>query len=186
MATVLNKFPQNTQFALLKLVVNEEELNDNILRLYKFHVDTHNKQVVTNRYPNAGFDLLIPLDEEIRDNFKVTFLNHLVQAEMEYYDPKFGWSPSAYHLVPRSSISKTPLMMANGIGIIDSGYRGDLIGAVRYFPTSPNEIYNVEAKSRLFQICHPTLCPIYVTMVNDISQLSLTTRGEGGFGSTGV
>ena len=37
--------------------------------------------------------------------------------------------------IPRSSIAKTPLMLANSVGIIDAGYRGNLIAAVKYVPT---------------------------------------------------
>ena len=33
----------------------------------------------------------------------------------------------AYYLIPRSSISKTPLRMANSIGLIDGGYRGEIM-----------------------------------------------------------
>ena len=36
----------------------------------------------------------------------------------------------AYYLFPRSSISKTPLRLANSIGLIDGGYRGELVGMV--------------------------------------------------------
>ena len=34
-----------------------------------------------------------------------------------------------YYLYPRSSISKTPLILANSVGIIDSGYRGNIKAA---------------------------------------------------------
>jgi dUTPase len=78
-------------------------------------------------------------------------------------------------------------MLANHTGIIDSGYRGNLIGAFRalYFHKDDNNSYIVEKHTRLLQICHPSLCPIYVVMVNE-DELTNTERGEGGFGSTGV
>ena len=41
-----------------------------------------------------------------------------------------NYSLMAYRLVPRSSISKTPLMMHNSEGIIDRGYRGPIMGKV--------------------------------------------------------
>ena len=93
-----------------------------------------------------------------------------------------------YLIHPRSSISKTELMLANHTGIIDSGYRGSLIGAFRWLPArdagdSPS--YTVDPYTRLLQICHPSLCPILVEIV-DASQLAVTERGAGGFGSTGV
>jgi dUTPase len=74
-------------------------------------------------------------------------------------------------------------MLANHTGIIDSGYRGSLIGAFRCLHLS-NQNYIVDIYTRLVQICHPSLCPIYVVMVNE-SDLSTTQRGIGGFGSTG-
>ena len=43
--------------------------------------------------------------------------------------------------------------------------------------------YIVPAKTRLLQICHPTLCPIYVSIVNE-SELTDTIRKDKGFGST--
>ena len=111
-----------------------------------------------------------------------------VKAEMVYCKIKnneISYSP--FQLFPRSSISKTPLMLANHTGIIDSGYRGNLIGAFRalYFHKNDNDSYIVEKHTRLLQVCHPSLCPIYVVMVNE-DELTNTERGEGGFGSTGV
>ena len=74
-------------------------------------------------------------------------------------------------------------MLANHVGIIDSGYRGNLIGAFRSFQTNKN--YVVDKFTRLLQLCHPSLCPIYVILVEE-SDLVDTERGSGGFGSTGV
>ena len=78
-------------------------------------------------------------------------------------------------------------MLANHTGIIDAGYRGSLIGAFRWLrgESTSQEAYVVEKNTRLVQICHPTLCPIYVVMVDE-NELSSTERGAGGFGSTGV
>jgi dUTP pyrophosphatase len=73
-------------------------------------------------------------------------------------------------------------MLANHTGIIDAGYRGYLIGAFRNLYADP---YKVEKHTRLLQVCHPTLCPIHVVLVNE-EDLSTTARGEGGFGSTGL
>jgi dUTPase len=74
-------------------------------------------------------------------------------------------------------------MLANHVGIIDSGYRGNLIGAFRCL--LPDKNYIVEQFTRLLQVCHPSLCPIYVVLVEE-SDLVDTERGAGGFGSTGV
>jgi len=73
-------------------------------------------------------------------------------------------------------------MLGNHVGVIDSGYRGFLMGAFRNLSQTP---YKVEEGVRLLQICEPSLKPIYVEMVDEC-ELSTTERGEGGFGSTGV
>ena len=85
-------------------------------------------------------------------------------------------------LYPRSSLSKTPLRLANSVGIIDSGYRGNIIGM---FDCRCDE-YKINYMDRLVQICDPTMCPIYVELVEKESDLGVnSTRGDGGFGSTG-
>lgn len=85
----------------------------------------------------------------------------------------------AYFLMPRSSISKTPLRMANSIGLIDGGYRGELIAMVDNIKSEP---YTVEKGQRLFQVVACDCSPIYYEMVEGLTE---TTRGAGGFGSTG-
>ena len=141
---------------------------DSLLDVYKPAIERHNDSVLTDEHPNSGFDLFIPNDI-ICTGGSVTFLNHGVKCRMR--------DNSGYYLYARSSISKTPLMMANSTGIIDSGYRGDIIGAVRNF----SEDYVVEKNTRLFQICHASLKPFSVSIVSELDE---TTRGEGGFGST--
>jgi dUTPase len=76
-------------------------------------------------------------------------------------------------------------MLANHTGIIDSSYRGSLMVAVKKFPTTENDnSYRVNRFERLFQITHPSLCRIFVMLVDE-TELSNTKRGVGGFGSTG-
>jgi dUTP pyrophosphatase len=87
-------------------------------------------------------------------------------------------TPSAFYLYPRSSISSTPLRLANSVGIIDSGYRGEIKACFDSMDT-----YSVKKNQRLVQLCTPTLEPMYVLVVNALTE---TARGQGGFGSTGV
>jgi hypothetical protein len=76
-------------------------------------------------------------------------------------------------------------MMSNHTGIVDAGYRGNLIGAFRWLAGGDAPEYTVAKHTRLLQICHPALCPIVVIMIKDETELSTTERNEGGFGSTG-
>ena len=106
-----------------------------------------------------------------------------VRSEMRMYNSFLNeWKTTGYYMYPRSSISKTPLMLANNTGIIDSGYRGELIGAFRNLSGEP---YNVEQHTRLLQICAPDLRPIVVKLVKE-SFFEETSRQSGGFGSTGL
>ena len=87
--------------------------------------------------------------------------------------------PTALWLVPRSSIVKTPLRMANSIGLIDSSYRGTLKAVVDNIKSEP---YHIKKGDRLFQVASPTLEPMRWEPVNALTE---TDRGENGFGSTG-
>tara|TARA_B100001093_G_scaffold384453_1_gene370150 strand:+ start:16446 stop:16907 length:462 start_codon:yes stop_codon:yes gene_type:complete len=88
--------------------------------------------------------------------------------------------PTAFYLYPRSSISSTPLRLANSVGIIDAGYRGKLRAKVDNL--SEEDVMVLKGR-RLFQVCMPDLKPFRVEIVNS---LDVTARGEGGFGSTGL
>lgn len=85
----------------------------------------------------------------------------------------------AYFLLPRSSISKTPLRLANSIGLIDGGYRGEIMAMCDNIKT---EAYTAQKGQRLFQIVACDCSPISYKIAEDLSE---TSRGSGGFGSTG-
>ena len=84
-----------------------------------------------------------------------------------------------YLLMPRSSISKTPLRQCNSVGLIDAGYRGEIMAAVDNIKEIP---FTVKPGQRLFQLVSMDGGPISFEIV---SELSKTDRGQGGFGSTG-
>lgn len=105
-------------------------------------------------------------------------------------------APCGFYLYPRSSISKTRMRLANSVGIIDAGYRGDLIAAVDsigvFGSTDIWQIWKetlspIKKYDRYFQVCAPDLSPFLVHIVDTEHELSPpTARGQGGFGSTGV
>ena len=86
---------------------------------------------------------------------------------------------NSYFLMPRSSISKTPLRQCNSVGLIDGGYRGEIMAAV---DNVKNEPYTVESGQRLFQLVAMDGSPIHIELVSNLTE---TVRGDGGFGSTG-
>jgi dUTPase len=168
-----------SNFAILKLAID-----DPTLRLkYESAIDKHNNNFLFNKYMDSGFDVFVPATTVFDRQYLSKFIDMKIRTEMIYCNiNKDSLTTCAYKAHPRSSISKTPLMLANHTGIIDSGYRGSLIGAFRSFS---NNAYTVDEGTRLLQICHPTLCPIFVVIV-DNSQISNTERNDGAFGSTGV
>ena len=164
-------------FATFKLFVNKEY--PKLLELYKSQIEKHNNSILNDPHPNAGFDLHFPETTIIEFGKNSNFVNFQIKGQMIFEDKITG-----YYIYPRSSISKTPLMLANGAGIIDSGYTGNLIGAFRNLTPSLTG-YEVKKHERLLQICHPILCPIFIELVEEEDDLVKTLRGDGGFGSTG-
>jgi len=156
---------------LLKCYTNDNKLKEKYLE----SIEKHNEKIC-EFYPDAGFDLFCPTKLSLGRGTHKIDLNLKCAA----YDSTTG-NPISYYMYPRSSISKTPLRLANSVGIIDSGYRGNLLSAV-----DVKEEFEIAKNSRYFQICSPTLSPIRVVMVNDESELGTTSRGDGGFGSTGI
>ena len=84
---------------------------------------------------------------------------------------------------PRSSIRKTRLQLSNSVGVIDSGYRGELQATFNKITTTiENQKNDYKVGDRVCQIMiipHPSI------EFDIVDELSDTERGEGGFGSTG-
>lgn len=172
----LKSISTSTNFAILKLAITDETLKQK----YEKKAGDHNKKILNNLFFDSGFDIILPQDTTF-EGLDSVFVDFDIKAEMLYCDVTQDLVTNSPFLIhPRSSMSKLPLMLSNHTGIIDSGYRGNIIGAFRSFKPC-----DVEHDTRLLQICHPSLCPIFVVLVNE-TQLSSTERKTGGFGSTGI
>jgi dUTP pyrophosphatase len=150
--------------------------------VYKERVEKWNKSL-NQPYPNytdSGFDLLMPETVSFTHPSTQYPLTQLVNLKVKAaaYTNTTTPLPCAYTLNVRSSIYKTKFRLANNVGIIDSGYRGNLMAAVDCWDTSQQ----MEKYNRYFQICMPTLEPFKIELVE---KLDNTERGEGGHGSTG-
>ena len=191
----LNSFTYNTdhdKFMHLKIFIDgTTDTNTSPLKeSYKSCAAIHNQKIANDpHFFDAGFDLLLPsntvflpgqvnkVDFQIKCSAKIHFLNRDIQANSRSYF-------TGFYTHPRSSLSKTPLRLANATGIIDAGYRGNLIGM---FDSNIEAQYTSELFSRLLQICAPSLMPIFVDIVENIEDLGpVTSRGGGGIGSTGI
>ena len=196
----------------LNLFIDDEDTT--LKQLYIDAAKNHNTKIMENpHFYDAGFDLFLPKNKIIslygdgqlygdgtlffgkqltdtrnpvnKVDFKVKCcaqICHINNIYSRYFTPFYTYA--------RSSISKTPLRLANNQGIIDAGYRGNLIGMFDCLICSnienPPFDWYMEEYTRILQICAPGLLPIYVNIVDKLEDLGPTTlRGEGGFGSTG-
>jgi dUTPase len=171
-----------TTFPTLQILIINE--NAALKTLYEKAIQEHNNAINMNPLPNAGFDLFIPthIVNPTFDFGKVAWVGHNIRAIMVDENGK----RIAYCLYPRSSMSKTPLNLANGVGVIDAGYTGEIIGAFRNVGEVGGYILDTRPNPRLVQICLPTLRSFYVELVDVLGDGAQTLRGNGGFGSTGV
>ena len=123
---------------------------------------------------NAGVDLYVPT-KVIFEPGEKKLVNMGVRAVMVDGD-----GLCHYWMLPRSSISKTGLMMLNSVGVIDKTYRGELMA---FLWNTTNSHVVIEAGNRLVQIVAGDMSDI--TAINIVDSLPTSSRGEGGFGSTG-
>ena len=130
---------------------------------------------------NAGFDLFCPEDTESIGAQKVV-LDHKIVTCMKHKNVYVS-----YYLYSRSSTPmKTPLRLANSVGVIDSGYRGHIKAVFDNKNDYDFMEFNIEFGSRLAQLCPPNLeYPMKIYIVDNIQSLGITDRGDAGFGSTG-
>lgn len=111
-----------------------------------------------------------------------------IEEKNEFYEVKFGLAveiPQGYFgmIVSRSGITKMNHILKNGVGIIDSGYRGELVARfkkVKFEDGSQEKVYQIgERAAQLLIIPYPQI------IFKEVSELSETERGSTGFGSSG-
>jgi dUTP pyrophosphatase len=174
---------------VLRIFVNPEY--PELVEIYKKAVENH-KENMKKGFPDSGFDLYVPQDEVFGYDslMKTKMIDFQIKTEMKCQSVYSGGNgffdrSKAFYLYPRSSLSKTPLMLSNHVGIVDSGYRGNLMGAFRcLYKEEKEDSYLVSKHTRLVQVCMASLDPFEVELVEKVEDLSTTERGEGGFGST--
>jgi len=137
-------------------------LNDQAKTIYSNHSHFHDG--------DSGLDLYI-LEDLSFEAFETKKIKLGISCETE--------NGKSYFLFPRSSISKTPLRMANSIGLIDGGYRGEIMAVC---DNIKDYRYQIKKGQRLFQLVSHDLSEIKFKIVDSLSDSS---RGKGGFGSTG-
>ena len=155
----------------LRILIHDPAL----IPLYEKAIEKFNESR-SDTHQDSGFDVYTPNTILTHGSSMANSLDTQISCAVYGSDG----TPQPYYMYPRSSISKTPFRLANCVGIIDSGYRGHLIGK---FDNIGSEAHPMTQHSRLLQICSHNLLPF--ASVTIVSELDDTTRGSGGFGSTG-
>ena len=132
---------------------------------------------------DAGMDMTAISDPEVVavDN-EYCYVNYKTGIAVEIPEGYVGL------IFPRSSISKKSLSLANSVGVIDSGYRGEISFRFKYDITSHNPT-KPEKNEAVYQkgdrIGQLMIIPYPKVQFEEVEELSNSSRGEGGFGSTG-
>ena len=121
------------------------------------------------RSGDAGMDLVATSKSRNNDH---EFIEYGTGLAMEIPNSCVGL------IFPRSSISKTNLSLRNCVGVVDSGYRGEI--KLRFsIDNNANKEYDIQDKiGQLIVLELPNM------QISEVRELSNTDRGEGGFGST--
>ncbi len=127
-----------------------------------------------------GLDLYFPKDFTV-PAYATELIDLEISCELREYNTMIKgdqlFRNLSYFLIPRSSISKTPLRMSNSIGLIDSKYRHNLKVSVDNFSDTD---YTITKGTKLFQIVAPNLESFDLVLSDNLSE---STRGAG-FGSS--
>jgi dUTP pyrophosphatase len=119
------------------------------------------------------------------DMTSVTHLTDTANQTVNYHTGIAVEIPKGYVglLFPRSSVYKTDLILSNCVGVIDSGYRGEIVFK---YKMPPNTYYpslkRFDDGDRVGQLI---IIPYPEIEMEEVTELTDSERGEQGFGSTG-
>jgi|APSaa5957512576_1039674.scaffolds.fasta_scaffold09172_4 dUTP pyrophosphatase len=111
----------------------------------------------------------------IRHVKRIDSLTHLLGTGISIKPPKGYY----VDMVPRSSISKAGVTLANSVGIIDDTYRGELMIPIKLDNPMVNFMDLLNKP-----LCQLVMRKLYTPEVELVDELDETVRGTGGFGST--
>jgi dUTP pyrophosphatase len=133
---------------------------------------------------DAGMDLVAVSNYEIVSvNNEFCYIEYKTGLSFEIPEGHVGF------IFPRSSISKKALTLANSVGVIDSGYRGEVSFRFRYDVSTLN-VESAFDESKAFynkgdRIGQIIIIPYPQIEFEEVDKLNETERGDGGFGSSG-
>lgn len=136
---------------------------------------------------DAGLDLTVTDDGAITSSDQEGFWY------LEYGTGISAEIPQGYVglVFPRSSISKKALMLSNAVGVIDSGYRGEIkarfkVDGVMAVLADKDQVGSLAKFKKGERALQLIILPYPTIEVEEADELSETERGSGGFGSSGA
>ena len=141
---------------------------------------TNSKAIIPNRATaeSAGFDICACLDKSVTVYCNCT---EMIRTGLSVALSDTDGQSYMLMLCARSGLAaKNGINLANGVGIIDSDYRGEIVVALHNHGDQP---FVVNHGMRIAQLI---VIPIATPEVYEVDDLDDTDRGAGGFGSTGV
>jgi len=154
---------------------------NNLFETYTERAMLHNNLKIRD----SGFDLVVPESISIFPGDIGVKIDHQIQCLMEVIDNNDNiiQDQCGFYLYARSSTgSKTPLRLSNSVGIIDPGYRGNIIAL---FDNNGISVHVVDKDTRVAQICAPNITYDMDVFVHLGDIETDTLRGTNGFGSSG-
>ena len=144
---------------------------EEIRKMYNNHTTYHKG--------DSGLDVFIAKDTIIEPG-ETKLVDLGIQCQLQSQTWYCPWKKNyhSYLMFPRSSISKTPLRLANSIGLCDAGYTGELKAPLH---NTGHIAFHLKKGDRYVQLVAPNL---QETTFETVNQLRETSRGGGGFGST--
>ena len=145
------------------------------VKIKKLHEDA--KIPSYSKPGDAGLDLTA-IDDGIMVHESATG----VESYIEYSTGLAIEIPEGYVglIYPRSSITVKALMLKNGVGVVDSSYRGPIKLRFARFSSVPENLYHKE--DRIGQLIIQQIP--FIELV-EVKELEVSERNEGGFGSSG-
>ena len=187
MAALTTNMTSLVEYKLYLCIDNTDD--DYLKKKYEEYIQDR----ISNNCTDSGFDLFLPEKVEYVSG-KYHKFGHKIRCRMVAIVNGQEF-PTGYPLHPRSSTAmKYNLMMGNSTGVIDADYRGEIIACMFCNITfedlewsSTTHSFNptkntLDEGTRIVQICAPNYRPFKVEIVDSLDN---TSRGQGGFGSTG-
>jgi len=166
-------------------------IHTNKMSLYLYIADNNLRNMMydhlqTRRSTDSGLDLLCP-DTTLSlsgPRLALPMKTGVVAAAVDA-----SGRPMPCILMARSSMAQAPLRIANQLGLIDAGYRGELTAHVDFVDSNwLGPFYTIPQGRRLFQVVQHNWLPwTNIVLVDSVTDLPRApdNRGAGGFGSTG-